>query len=496
MKITIQKAKNGENTALVEGHFLHSNYSPVKEAERFVENLSLPYTPYAVIITEPGLSYAADFFKKSFPGIKLGAIRYVYDFSDYDDKFDFIIHYESPKAFENYLINHFTEEQLLTSIFISWPASAQIFKDFEKGLWLSVKKVLERSKTLLITRQYFEKKWLINACNLIKYSKDIITFNKTIDKDLLIISSGPSLIPFLPLIREKQSSFFIICLSSAISACLKNSIIPDLCMTTDGGYWAGEHLKKLYKHNIPLAISSEARCPKKLLSSLRLLLLNYPDGISNTIIKTSKLYCMNAVRNGTVSGTALCFGLSYFSGDIYLCGLDLAEQEGYQHSQPNELEVNNSLTDNKINTKEKRLIRSSLSRDSLAIYREWFCNNPVSLENRKVYRLIEDKDKKNSLVWIKDINLQDFEKVLTEKPDTESDSSNDIFISHKITNERSEVFKLFENKELSEKWKQQLFPLDYVQAIHDPENEEIKERIEKQWLKLKSNAEDILNDDL
>ena len=51
MKITIQKAKNGEETALVENHFLHSNYSPVKEAERFTQALVLPYAASKIIIT-------------------------------------------------------------------------------------------------------------------------------------------------------------------------------------------------------------------------------------------------------------------------------------------------------------------------------------------------------------------------------------------------------------------------------------------------------------
>ena len=69
MNITIQKAKNGEDTAIIDGHFLHSNYAPLKEAERFAENLSLPYTPSSIIITEPGLSYCADFIRKKIPDI-------------------------------------------------------------------------------------------------------------------------------------------------------------------------------------------------------------------------------------------------------------------------------------------------------------------------------------------------------------------------------------------------------------------------------------------
>ena len=53
LNILFQKAKNGEETAIADKLFLHSNYAPSKEAERFVENLSIPYTPSAIIITEP-----------------------------------------------------------------------------------------------------------------------------------------------------------------------------------------------------------------------------------------------------------------------------------------------------------------------------------------------------------------------------------------------------------------------------------------------------------
>jgi hypothetical protein len=76
LDITFQKAKNGEETALAGNFFLHSNYAPIKEAERFVENLNIPYTPSIIIITEAALSYVTLFLKKKFPTARLGVIRY------------------------------------------------------------------------------------------------------------------------------------------------------------------------------------------------------------------------------------------------------------------------------------------------------------------------------------------------------------------------------------------------------------------------------------
>lgn len=488
MNITIQKAKNGEDTAVADGHFLHSNYAPVKEAQRFVENLTLPYNPSSIIITEPALAYTADFLRQKFPGIKIGAIRYSKAFENYNSHFDFILNYFEHLDFESYLESHFTEDQLLTISFISWPASSQIFINEDKETWKAIKAAMLRSKTLLITRQYFEKKWFLNSCHFLKNLNNIIILENKIEKDTLIISSGPSLIPFIELIKNNQKSFFIICLSSAITVCLKNNIIPDLVMTSDGGYWAGQHLKELYKKDIPLAMPSEAYCPKALLSKLKILPLDYGDGISSSLITEAKLNSLKAVRNGTVSGTALLFAAAYCTKNIYLVGLDLACRKGFQHSQPNQLEYNSSLMDNRLKPKALRLTKSELTNGSLDIYRDWFINNPLKLNGRKVLRLMQKEDARNKLGWISDIDLANFEKEISFKSECEKD----IFKNSNVLPEIKEAADFLENTSNSEQWKKQLFPLDYVQLVHSPSNIEIKNKIEKEWNKLKLRAEKIL----
>ena len=121
MKVTIQKAKDGEETALVDNHFLHSNYSPIKEAERFTQSLLLPYQASIIIITEPALAYTVPSLKKRFPDAKIGAIRYCDSFNNYNKAFDFVLNYYEHKDFEAYLESLFTEEQLLNTFFTPWP---------------------------------------------------------------------------------------------------------------------------------------------------------------------------------------------------------------------------------------------------------------------------------------------------------------------------------------------------------------------------------------
>ncbi len=492
MQITIQKAKNDEETACIDGHFLHSNYAPSKEAERFVENLQLQFNPSIIIISEPGLSYSADYLRKKYPGIKIGAIRYTDSFNAYNDKFDFVLNYYEHTGFEAYLESKFTEEELLSIAFIRWNASSQIFTEEDKTVWENIKAALVRAKTLLITRQYFEKKWFLNSCHFLRNINNQICFDNVINKDVLIISSGPSLIPFLDIIKNNQNKFFIICLSSAITACLKYNIIPDLCMSTDGGFWAGEHLKILKKHKLPLAIPSEAFCSKKLLKELNILPLDYGDGISSDFINCVKLPNIHAVRNGTVSGTALLFAASYFTKNIYLCGMDMANQKGFQHTQPNQLEINSSLADNRIKNKASRLSRIELTNGSLDIYKDWFYNNPLKLNNRKVYRLIEEASRKNTLGWISDINLNSFTSIISDI----SETNKTIFDIKKSDIDLSKTKELFSNSEYVEKWKKQLFPLSYVQLAHNPQNVEIKEKINSEWKKIKKRAGEILYENI
>ena len=488
MNITIQKAKNEEETAVIDGHFLHSNYAPKKEAERFVENLKLPYQPSSIIITEAGLSYSAEFLRKKYPGIKIGVIRYTDFFNSYNSNFDFVLTYYDHPDFEAYLERQLNEEDLLTSFFTPWPASSQIFTETDNKVWNAIKASMLRAKTILITRQYFEKKWFLNSCTFIKNISSVISFTDRIEKDVLIISSGPSLLPFIKLIQENQNRYFIICLSSAISVCLKNGIMPDLCMSTDGGYWAGQHLKALYKNSIPLAMPPEAYCPNKLLSKLEILPLDYGDGPSSEILGQTKLPSLKALRNGTISGTALSFAAMYFTGSVYFAGLDMACRKGYQHSQPNQLEFNSCLNDNRIKNKATRLSRSELTNGSLDIYRDWFINNPVKDGQRNFYRLINPEDRNNNLGWIKDIDTKTFFDLI-------KDNKNCKAFTYKLQPKQAdtdEILKLLSDSKACEKWKRQFFPLDYIQLSHNPSNTEVNDKIEKEWKQLKEKAEKIL----
>ena len=487
-------SKEGVKTVKANGLFLHSSYAPLKEAERFVQSQKPPFEPEYIVITEPALSYCVPYLRKKFSNAKIGAIRYCTEFSNQDSDFDFVFTSNNVINLKNTLLNYFTEENLFSVFFISWPASEKAFSEENKIAWNQIKEALYTAKTLLITRQFFEKKWLINTANFVKYANNFYALKKS-NSPVFVAASGPSLKDILPLLKTIQSKFIIIALSSAISVLLHNGITPDFCINTDGGYWAGEHLKKLLDTSLPLALSCEAYCKKSILQNSKIIPLNYSDGMSLELCKNTNIPFIKASRNGTVSGTALELALNLTDSKVYFTGLDLCSQNGFQHTQPNELEINTSITDNKLSSKEKRLARASFKNESLEIYEEWFKKQELS--EGKVFRIISSELKKNSLGMIKDISPDDFEKASTAyKNKKDFDLEKTATISNEEKSETlNKLYDLIVQKSQTEEWKKTIFPLDYVTLKHNPSNQESKQKLEKENSRLVKKLQKILKDE-
>ena len=495
MELDFLDSKDGEKTVKVNGVFLHSPYSPKKEAQRFADLQTCPFKPEYIVITEPGLSYSLPALREKFPDVKIGAIRYTKDFDAYNADFDFVFYHNTSDSIQNQLQSYFNEDKIFSVFFISWKASEKAFEKENNQVWQEIKATLDYSKTLLITRQFFEKKWLINSVNFIKYSKDYYSINKN-QLPVLIAASGPSLEENLTTIKELKDKSLIIALSSALSVLLNNDIIPDFCMTSDGGYWAKEHLKKLKKYRIPLAIANEADCQKSLLKNLPLIPLCYPDGLSKKICDISEIPFTKAQRNGTISGTALELALEITSEKIYFFGLDLAEAKGFQHTQPNELELNSLLNDNRLITKEKRIARQGFKNTSLEIYKKWFQNK--KLPEDKVFRVISDKYKKNNLGLIKDISPEDFSKraeILIQKGNPKKKGEVFTQITSPSEKNLSKIRDYITSISDTEEWKKALFPLDYTALLHNPQKQEIITKLQKENSRLTEKLQKILNDE-
>ena len=473
MQIDFLDSKDGSKTFSANGVFYHSSYSPQKEAQRFIEAAQFPNNPKLIFLVEPGLNYCSRILKNRFPDAKIICIRF-FDFDFPDEKYwDIVLRLNDNTSISQKLINDFGEDALLCSTVLIWPVAQKLFSEQTQDFLLEYKNCLEYCKTLLVTRQFFEKKWLLNSCSFIKYAKNILPSKLTTNKPVVICASGPELKACIPAIKNFREKVFVLCLSSALSVLVKNSITPDLIVSTDGGYWAGEHLKFLKRNpGIALASPCEAFIPKKILQKNPVLALRYNDQssfICSQILITAGIPYLDALRNPTVSGTGLFLAKSITNNNIYFCGLDLCAEQGFQHTQPNELENNSLIFDFRIKPKELRISRARYNSSSLQIYRNWF----TSLEKNQVeniYRVIDNKQNE-SLGNIKNITSADFfEKMKCKKVVPESTTfSNSTSMKIKA----NEIIEYIINELKTDKWRNQIFPADYI-SIQNCINEEEK----------------------
>ncbi len=499
MKIDFSLAQDGNKTFTANGIFYHSKYSPAKEAERFSntikQQLPADFLAKLILIIEPGIDYCSNLIKKSFTDCKIAAIRLFTDYkkTEFNSSFDYDIPYNAGKGFSQLLIDCFGEELLLASAIFIWPAAKNIFSTQIQQLLTDYKSALEESKTLLVTRQFFEKKWLINSCSFINYSKKLVLPKINDNQNIVITASGPSLEPCIDILKKYKTRFLLICLSSAVPVLLHNQIIPDFILSTDGGFWAGQHLKALKNFcNIPVAAPSEAFIPKIILASNPIIPLKYKDSgsfISNTILEKAGINGLDAVRNPTVSGTALFLGLTFNPKNIFFCGLDLAASYGFAHTNPNELEINNSLNDNRINAKNNRITRACFSSDSLKLYENWF----ACFENKGqiVKRVIESNYKKNELGNIPDISIKDFETFMS----SESEQNNQIKFQNQTyqSTGKAAIFKFLLDSLSDSAWQKQLFPADFI-SMQNSNNEAAIQRLNQKLEKLKNKIRTFIQD--
>lgn len=461
MSLEYSKAKNQSDTCKWNSFYLHSSYNPEIEAQRFVESLTPQFIPENIIIIEPALSYCVPYIKQRFPESKIFCIRFINDLKcSISFEKEFYFSSENSDKLKNDLFNYFGETGLLNSFFISWPPSSKAFSELDNKLWLLLKSLLKDCQSILATRQYFSKRWIKNQINYLSNLSKVKSIKK-VNLPVLICASGISLEKSLPFIQKIEKRFFIIACSSAIKTLIKNNIIPDLCISTDGGFWAKKHLNCLanIKTEINLAVPSESNIPEILFTNqnINIIPLAYCDNFDNSIYKSFNIPYNKAQRNGTISGTAVELALSLSNENIFLCGIDLEASSGFVHTQPNELEIENSLKDIKIKPIDNRTFIQGRDSTQLEMYRNWFINQSEIYKN-KVFRLSDNHSFKNRLGSIKDINfknLSDFYSTKTVK-DTNSFFTESCFIKLSIKQISSTFNSLLENTE----WLQNYFPAD------------------------------------
>lgn len=466
-------ASNGEKSCEINKIKLHSGYNPSREAETFVKNINIDYIPEAIIITGPCLSYTQKYLKERFPDSKLIAIQYTEDFKEYDNIWNktFYSSKEKDNSLSDKIFDYLGDETLISTLFLSWTPSQKTFTEEYEYTWNNLKSALLKSRNILNTRAYFSKRWIKNSIRFCRFIQNN-SYIKRGTSDIILCASGPSLKSSLNKIKEIRNDVFLICVSSALSPLVSYGIIPDLCITTDGGFWAKLHLQRplLENPNIAIAMPSEAAINASALLQNKIIPLNYLDGPSSELINKTELISMNAQRNGTVSGTAANFALSITSGNVYFCGLDLCENKNFVHTQPNQLEIRDGLKDCKLKTKETRLFPQSLKNQALEIYKNWFSSQSF---NHRLFRLSENYEYKNHLKNIEDVNWDFF----ISHTNIKNSKLPEILQSNKSQNinTKERILKIAQEGLDTPIWENEAFPIEMIMKNRYKNTENQKE---------------------
>lgn len=457
-KIEFVQTKDGNLTCSVDGKTLHSKYNPLAEATRFVDNLNYNFIPQNIVITEPGLCYILKPLKEKFLKARIISVHYEKELFDHSSCAEKLLVDTNSKAnnFSNTLLNLLGEEGICSTLFISWTASSNIFNEQDSIVWYQIKEAVQLSHTLLATRTYFTEKWFLNSLKLIRNRISFYTI-KPVDKPIVICASGPSLKDSIPFLKERRNKYFLIAVSSACKPLLCNDLMPDLVISSDGGYWAKKHLECLRNYpDIPLVLACEGNCPTSLISETKIIPLCYPDGYGSKLFRDCGIKNMEGCRNGTVSGTALDFAKKLTYKEIFMCGLDLSAGIGLQHTGPNANEILSFSKDNKLITLEKRQTASRYNTASLKIYENWFSTLDENY-TKNVFRLSDNYKYSNKLGNIIDINFNKFDNFEYVESKLCLNLEKQNFSSDKLN-----VLELIEHYSVSEEWKKEFFSVDFL----------------------------------
>ena len=412
MALQFSTAKNGEKTCSLDNVFIHSKYNPSQEAKNWIFNLKVDFVPKNIIVLGACIPYCTTFLHERFPNAQIILFQYDKVFESFSDNENFVSFFISKSTDDvticEALFDYLGEEDANRTFVISYFPSEKAFPEQFQLAQNGVQKYIKKSIDVIGTRVYFSKKWFYNSLRFFKNLKNTAFYPQKCNQKILIAASGPTLKDSLPYIKKFRDNFFLLSVSSATKVLLEASILPDSVITTDGGFWAKKHLDILKNHKeIPLICSTESALPY-FAFDMNIVPIEYSDFFQKMLFEKSGVHSIHLERNGTVTGCAINFALNFTDNEIYTVGMDLEKTKGFIHTMPNNLEILDSLKDNRLCTTEKRITKSNVFSQSLEVYKNYFSTMDKKYAQR-IKRLCTKSNVLPQLGFIKTELWSDFE---------------------------------------------------------------------------------------
>lgn len=357
---------------------LHSARNPAREAERFADAQRFPQAPLYIVVTEPGESYLAAAFRSRYPDACLVALRYTAsDFLDSDGLWDRVWRPGDAKSCFSFLFGLIGDEYLPLSAFVGWKPSDARWPDSARSVWEGIHRLFDVQMAIMHTRSHFGRRWLGNMLRNAACAERVIDLTLP-DKPVFLALAGPSLERQFPFDR---SGFFVCSASSALSCLLARGVEPDMCLSTDGGYWALPLFAGI-PARVPVAFPLEAAIPRRVLESNECVVLDYGSALESDILSITGIRAPRAERNGSVAGTAASFFVDHSKSGVYAAGLDLVAASPFSHARPHpSLDRVDSAT-GRMAPLCSRLYELEAPSPSLDAYAAWFASRDDAFKSR------------------------------------------------------------------------------------------------------------------
>ncbi len=378
---------DGAYTIKYKDRLVHSARSPLKEAKKLLNGITMDTQNTLVIVWGVGLGYhvemlvqqgfkvlaienrplLAEIFKQNFP------IETLVDFvEDPSTIFDVLVNLDS-KQFRKFI----------DVSMVGFPISTDVWRLKTQGI--------TALQSLHAIKQNLVESWYLNIIQNIS-AKDVYYTLDAIFKgqNLVICSAGPSLKESLPYIKKHRESITLLAVDTAMLTLVQYGLIPDYVHSVDAKIHNIADFRgidsKIFSQMILIAdivlshqVLSLPWKEKLLVSTAQP--INTKDGLKISRHSLQQFLWDNGVRlpetqtGGSVATSAFYLGLLYQAQNIYLVGQDLAYSQHRGHSVGSPYDMEYRLQTNRLR-----------SFDTIHISKVPFDDPEViDLQNKKTY---------------------------------------------------------------------------------------------------------------
>jgi hypothetical protein len=345
--IQIEPIETAEGiTVKLNGMYLHSSRSPVREAEKLCDRV-FQHKSSAIVFIGSGLGYQIHAFRKLHPHIPIvlaepsrelfKAMLETIDFTPLLAQEGIHIMLE-PSA--DGLVAYLQQIAHGTINWYTLPGIEKSYPDETFYLAQSLAAFQNKRKVNQNTLRKFGKRWIRNLTRNLHAFKQFrgIQGLKGILSDIpaIVFAAGPSLDALLPHLEALRNRFFFIAVDTALgyfstaSRILGKEIYPDIVVAVDPQYWNSRHIDNGIPQNSILIAESSCYPSvfRKNFKGFRLIPSLFPLGnfLMPHLAEQDKLGA-----GGSVSTTAWDLARHLGAPQIYFAGLDLGYPGGKTH---------------------------------------------------------------------------------------------------------------------------------------------------------------------